>query len=127
MANRFYLPLIMVFLAVEALAQTPGDYERRIAELEAKVRDLDQKLAAVMGNPAFAGAAVPAPVVQAAPVQTSTVSGPAMSALPIVPVSVSGDYQKVINTETRMPVAGYMDFHVNKEAGDSFKPDFHRF
>ena len=26
-----------------------------------------------------------------------------------------------------MPVAGYMDFHFNKDAGEPFRPDFHRF
>jgi hypothetical protein len=42
-------------------------------------------------------------------------------------VSVSGDFQAAADTENRLPVAGYMDFHVNKDAGDAFRPDFHRF
>lgn len=38
-----------------------------------------------------------------------------------------GDYQKSTDSETRLPVAGYMDMHFNKEKGDAFRPDFHRF
>jgi hypothetical protein len=43
------------------------------------------------------------------------------------PVSVSGDFQRAENGETRLPIAGYMDLHFNKERGDAFRPDFHRF
>lgn len=43
------------------------------------------------------------------------------------PVSISGDFQAAADTESRLPVAGYMDFHVNKDSGDAFRPDFHRF
>ncbi len=56
-----------------------------------------------------------------------TQTGASASQPPLQPVSVSGDYQRAAETETRLPVAGYMDFHVNKERGDSFRPDFHRF
>jgi hypothetical protein len=45
----------------------------------------------------------------------------------LVPVSVTGDYQTAPNGETRLPIAGYMDFHVNRDSGDPFRPDFHRF
>ena len=40
---------------------------------------------------------------------------------------MSGDFQSAPDGETRLPVAGYMDFHVNKDRGDPFRPDFHRF
>ncbi|MBK5294307.1 MAG: hypothetical protein JJE04_21825, partial [Acidobacteriia bacterium] len=46
---------------------------------------------------------------------------------PLQTVSITGDYAKAVETETRLPIAGYMDFHVNKDRGDAFRPDFHRF
>ena len=52
----------------------------------------------------------------------SSAAGPALQA-----VSVTGDYQASPEAETRLPVAGYMDFHLNKDAGQPFRPDFHRF
>jgi len=42
-------------------------------------------------------------------------------------VSVSGDYRSSTEGETRLPVAGYMDFHFNKDSNQPFRPDFHRF
>ena len=83
-------------------AQTP-DLAARIATLEARIAALEQKLAAP----------TPAPT-------------PATAA-PLQPVSITGDYQKTPNAETHVPVAGYMDFHFNKDRGDAFRPDFHRF
>jgi hypothetical protein len=130
--------LLLLFLAVGA-AQTHADLERRLADLERKMKQLDPSFAstaelslmqrldalearldtmlraksvATLGSPALADRA---PV---DPVQP----GPALQ-----PVSISGDFQKAGDTETRLPVAGYMDFHVNKDSGDSFRPDFHRF
>jgi hypothetical protein len=78
-------------------AQAPSELERRVAELEAKLARLES-----------------------APVS-------AIPGRPLQPISVTGDYQTSPTGETRLPVAGYMDFHVNKERGDSFQPDFHRF
>lgn len=86
------------YMLILALAQgTTEDLERRISELEKKVESLEQ----------------PQP--------------PAAGTAGIVPVAISGDYRTSPGTETRLPIAGYMDFHVNKESGDSFRPDFHRF
>lgn len=101
-------------------AQTPSEIERRVSELEEKMRlidpafgqetsardllsrldQLEQKLNGVLAAKAPASEPPPATAAQA-------------------PLSVT--------TETSMPVAGYMDFHVNKESGDPFRPDFHRF
>lgn len=79
---------------------------------------LEQKMTAVLGNtpqtPTVTAAATAAPPTQ-----------PQASGL--VPVSVTGDYQTAPNGETRLPVAGYMDFHANRQSGDPFRPDFHRF
>ncbi len=69
----------------------------------------------------------PAPATVAVAPQT-LVSQPAAPRGPaLVAVSVTGDYQTSSQAETRLPVSGYMDFHVNKQSGDSFRPDFHRF
>lgn len=135
--------LLMFSLAIVALhpivnAQVPSDLERRVAELEEKMRlidpafgkgssaqdllkrldQLEQKMDTVLGKSTLPPAMAPA-VAAAAPTQPQT-SG-------LVPVSVTGDYQTSPNGETRLPVAGYMDFHVNRDSGEPFRPDFHRF
>ena len=68
----------------------------------------------------------PAVVAAVAPAAEDTPAQP-VSSSPLQSVSVSGDYQKSADSETRLPVAGYMDMHFNKERGDAFRPDFHRF
>ncbi len=101
------------------MAQAPVDTEQRIKDLEARIEELERK-----AQPAAAPAKVPVlGSVQTAP------SAPERTAPapPLIPVSVSGDYRTFPSTETRLPVAGYMDFHVNKDSGDPFSPDFHRF
>lgn len=119
-----------------AQAQRPAGLEGRIAELEEKMRLIDpafgrennaQDLASrlellekKMSDMLAARRPEPEPQApQQAPVQPA---GPALQA-----VSVTGDYQASPEAETRMPVAGYMDFHMNKDAGQPFRPDFHRF
>jgi hypothetical protein len=94
-----------VFWAVLAVGTAWGqsDPERRIAELERRIQALEAKLEALTGTKP-AEAPQPAPP---AP-QSATVTAPA-------------------DTETRLPVAGYMDFHFNKDRGEPFRPDFHRF
>ncbi len=128
-----------------ASAQAQTDVERRLADLERKMKQLDPSFVpgtelsvlerlqaletkmevalAAKAKPIVAEAA-PAPAVTPQPVQAALVpqAGPSLQ-----PVSVTGDFQKSLDTETRLPVAGYMDFHVNKESGDAFRPDFHRF
>jgi hypothetical protein len=114
--------LALAMLLSPARAQGPTDLERRVAELEEKMRlldpafgretraqDLASRLGALEAKMAdLLAARRPVPVVTAA--------------APVVPVSsVPPD------TETRLPVAGYMDFHFNKNLGEPFTPDFHRF
>jgi hypothetical protein len=89
---------------------------QRLDSLEAR---LNQALSA---KASVAAPAAPLPVSAPPANVASTQTGPALQ-----PVSISGDFQKASDSETRLPVAGYMDFHVNKESGDSFRPDFHRF
>ncbi len=93
--------------------------ETRAADLTRRIELLEQKMAEVQASarPSPAPPVAPAP----APVQAGT------PGLGLAPVSVTGDYQASPDGETRLPVAGYMDFHLNKDSGDSFRPDFHRF
>ena len=138
---KFLVPLFVVMLALVpgASAQVAVDIERRVAELEEKMRmidpafgkrtsaqdllrrleQLEQKLDGVLA----ANGIKPVPLTPTPPVQQAVL--PQTSGL--APVSTTGDYQTSPNSETRLPVAGYMDFHVNKQSGDSFRPDFHRF
>src|SRR4051794_8873167 len=94
------LSLFAVLLTLAPLhAQTASDPERRIAELERRIAALEARLEA-LGPPSAADPEPPpAPATPAAAVET----------------------------ETRLPVAGYMDFHFNKDRGQPFRPDFHRF
>jgi len=129
------ISLIIFGCPLYAQVAPGGDFERRIAELERKMKQIDpsfdpsnldlaarlkileEKMAVVMAGrtPTEPVPAPPAPVQPTAP-------PPGIQA-----VSVTGDYQKAADTETRLPVAGYMDFHVNKDRGDAWRPDFHRF
>jgi hypothetical protein len=90
--------------------QPPASLDDRLAALERKMDGLLQARAA-------------APAVTPAPAPPS----PPPQAAPIQAVAITGDFQRDEDAETRLPVAGYMDFHVNKESGDAFRPDFHRF
>lgn len=105
--------LLILLAAGSTFAQAPAEYERRIAELERKIQLLESKVETLMaGKPPEAS---PAPAAPAAPERALTA------------VSSSGDYAASADTETRLPVSGYMDFHFNKERGQPFHPDFHRF
>lgn len=90
------------------------------ASLAARIEVLEKQMAA-LAPPAQVAAAQIAP---AAPPPTST---PAPNSAPLQVVSINGDFQQSPDAETRLPIAGYMDMHVNKDRGDSFRPDFHRF
>lgn len=124
---RFTSLLILTLLAlVSAKAQPAPDLERRVAELQAKVEALEQKLSQLLASQQ---PVTPATIQAAAPVQamipgppTAVADGPILAG-----VSVSGDSRSAPDAATRLPVAGYMDFHINKERGDFFRPDFHRF
>jgi hypothetical protein len=127
------------FLSVSLHGQTDADRERRLAELENKVRQLD---------PAYVPAATAATFDQrlqdleravdrllAKSQQPGTATDPQSVARellpqdipPLQPVSVTGDYETSADTETSLPVAGYMEAHFNKDAGLPGRGDFHRF
>ena len=135
---------LLALLVLMPLDGQTTDLERRVAELEANMHRLDpafapgdrtqdlalrvavleKKMAEVLATgpqslqPVSAAASSPpAPVPQ--PAQTHDQK--------LILVSESGDYQTSPDAETRLPVSGYMEFHANKDRGDSFRPDFHRF
>ena len=155
MVKRVVYQCVLAGLLLQARAYGQGqnstDLERRIAELEEKMRLVDpefgresrasnlarrlelleKKMAEVLEarRPAVETRELPSPptgappvLAVAQPVPPVQPAGPAL-----VPVSVTGDYQSSPGGETRLPVAGYMDFHFNKDAGEPFRPDFHRF
>ncbi|MEP7365203.1 MAG: hypothetical protein ABI972_18270 [Acidobacteriota bacterium] len=140
--------MLALLLAPAGFAQrTTTELEQRVSELEQTVKLLQSKLDQVLaaGAPVSAGAPVAAsasiaasalltasapsmPVPTAAQVPlTPAASTGVVSQAPLQSVFVSGDFQKSADSETRLPVAGYMDFHVNRDSGDAFRPDFHRF
>ncbi len=95
--------ILTIAACVSLLAQQPSDLERRVQELEEQDRKLTE--------------AAPPP----APPEL-----PQRPAAPLEVVSVeSGDRAAI--REIRLPVAGYMEFHANKDRGEPFQPDFHRF
>ncbi len=134
---------LVLVMSVAAAAQTDADRERRLADLERKVRQLDPSFAvpatdsvdARLGaleqriDQLLANRTSNAPLAQtqpmaSAPFAPSTSQSPTS---PLQPVSITGDYRTSAEGETRLPVAGYMDFHVNKDRGEPARPDFHRF
>lgn len=148
MVNRFLAVMVLLGVAPAALAQTDPDVDRRLAELERKMKILDpafepaqrmtvaQRLQALEErmDAALAAKTAMQPVQSAsapAPVVTPLIQRPApqapVASPPLQTVSITGDFQAAADSETRLPVSGYMDFHVNKDSGDSFRPDFHRF
>ncbi len=95
------------FTVVTAFGQT--DAERRIAELEQKVAALEKKIESLLG--------------------AATPVAPTAAPAAALPVPATPPVINVVNTdsETRLPVAGYMEAHFNKTEGEPGKADFHRF
>lgn len=136
MKHPFYTAVSALFLLAVALpAQTAGDLERRVVELEQKMRlidpafgpdsralDLARRIEALEAKMQALAPAAPAPLVQQAAAAPPDQPRPAIST-----VSVTGDYQASPSRETNLPIAGYMDLHLNKDRGEPFRPDFHRF
>jgi hypothetical protein len=119
--------------------QTDADRERRLVELERKIRQLDPTYASPRAAADFdqrlqeLERAVDRLLAGSQATRTAPDSPSAAGALqpqstsPLQPVSVTGDYQASGDAETRLPVAGYMEAHFNKDAGQPGRGDFHRF
>src|SRR6266404_5395527 len=130
--HRICNSLIGALLMAGSLhAQAAGDLERRVAELEQKMRLIDPAFSA--DNRALDLArrldALETKMQELLPAQRAQpeLAQPQPATAPLTAVSVTGDYQASGQGETRLPVAGYMDFHVNRDSGQPFRPDFHRF
>jgi hypothetical protein len=138
----------LVFLALTALAvfaQTDAERERRLADLERKMRQLDPTFSPMSGGSidvrlsdverkidgllAASRPNTPLPAASNSSEASTqpTPPTPVFDQSPLQQVSINGDYQKSGEGETRLPVAGYMDAHFNKNAGEPGRADFHRF
>src|SRR5689334_10607584 len=102
--------MVKYALVISLFALGSARGQDRIAALEARIAALEARLEALTGSKPAEPEPAPAPAQRA-----------------ITPVSSTGDYTAAADTETRLPVSGYMDFHVNKDRGQPFRPDFHRF
>ena len=129
-----------VVFASLSYGQTDADRDRRLAELERKVRILDpsfktdaatfdERLGALekrIDELLAKSAPAASPAVESASTQT-LLAQPAAAKPPLEAISVQGDYQQSLEGETRLPVSGYMDAHFNKAEGEPGRGDFHRF
>jgi hypothetical protein len=106
---------LLLMLCSAAFGQSPPDLERRISELENKMRQLD---------PAF-GAPKPAENLE----QRLQALEKKMEELlaPRQPLTTAATAAPPVEEERRLPVAGYMDFHFNKPRSEPGQLDFHRF
>jgi hypothetical protein len=136
MVKSFQVATVKCLVVVTAVAvlsaQTDADRERRLADLESKVRQLDPSF--LPSN----GASIDLRLkeleqkidgllaVRTAP-PAATPPAAATTDAPFQAISVTGDAQKSGGGETRLPVAGYMDAHFNKNIGEPGRADFHRF
>ena len=101
---------------------SPEQIEARFRVLEDRIKQLEAELAEVKGEPA------PEPE-PAAPAVTQFAPEPEPAPLPMAEViptegTESADFY---SGEVRMPLSGYMDFHLNKPQGEPGTADFHRF
>ncbi len=129
-----------VVFASLSYGQTDADRDRRLAELERKVRILDpsfktdaatfdERLGALekrIDELLAKSAPATSPAVESAATQT-LLPQPVPAKPPLEAISVQGDYQQSLEGETRLPVSGYMDAHFNKAEGEPGRGDFHRF
>ncbi len=121
----YFAPVLFV---CGAYGQSTADLERRVGELTARVQFLEQKLnelLAVKTPPPAEPPAAPVAQLAAEPMPQSLTKPESTS--PLEAVSVTGDSRSRADAESRLPVAGYMDFHFNKERGLPGEFDFHRF
>ena len=114
---------LLALFVVQAYGQPPvNDLERRVTELEEKMRLVD---------PAFGREARASDLRGRLELLEKKMADILAASQPISPPTTATAVQAAGASstveETRLPVAGYMDFHLNKDAGEPFRADFHRF
>lgn len=132
--------LCVLLLGTGLSAQTDADRERRLSELERKIRlldpaftqqaniDFDQRLlAAERKIDDLLGAGTQPQNVSVATIPAGNSPQATTPTTPLQALAVTGDYQTSGEGETRLPVSGYMDAHFNKNSGEPGRADFHRF
>ena len=138
------LPLLFLLFLTVTYSQSLTDLERRVAELErrlaaagkteqsqsppadlaARIEALERRVDAFLARTEQTQSGLArTEQTQSSPARTEQTQ----SGSPLQSVVVTGDFQTSSDGETRLPIAGYMDLHLNKERGDAFRPDFHRF
>src|SRR5215475_8776827 len=103
-------------------AQTDADRERRLAELERKMRQVDPTFAPAVGASidirlsdlerkmdALLEAGNSKPANSPSAIAEQPAPGASLNQSPLQQVSVAGDYQRSGEAETRLPVSGYME------------------
>ncbi|MCP5120532.1 MAG: hypothetical protein GY953_57800, partial [bacterium] len=107
-------PFLYLFLSSSVLLgqqSVNAELLRKIELMEQRIRALETELAELKAE-AEAAQGAPAPTLP-----------PMAEVLPSEGTS-SADF---LDRETRMPVSGYMDFHLNKPSGEPAIADMHRF
>ncbi len=116
-------PFLYLFLSSSVLLgqqSVNAELLRKIELMEQRIRALETELAELKAEARGKPAEAEAEAAQGAPAPTLP---PMAEVLPSEGTS-SADF---LDRETRMPVSGYMDFHVNKPSGEPAIADMHRF
>jgi hypothetical protein len=130
-----HLFLSLLLAASVAAAQSDADRERRLAELERKVKELDPNFSPAPGGVDDRLSALEwrvdellaARTIEARTTTTAAASAGNAPAAPALEAQTTSEGQASGDEETRLPVAGYMDFHFNKNRAEPGQLDFHRF
>src|SRR4029453_15413401 len=109
----FRMAFVVGLLLPLASAQNPTDLERRVRDLEAKMRLLDPAFGSGVdeANLATRLTALESKMEQLLAARSAPSSPEPEQSSPLKTLSVTGDYQSSGGGETRLPVSGYMDFH----------------
>lgn len=143
------LTVLLCAISIEIVySQKAPDLKQRVEDLEAKMKQLDpsvsetsndtnleQRIAILeqkMSQLLRKKGPIKAPVLnpqqeELDPKFTPRAGTTIKKSLPLEPVFVGTDYEGPRDEEIRLPVAGYMDAHFNKERRRPGQFDFHRF
>lgn len=117
----------------EDQASRYSELERRVGELEQMLREVRDELARAKSEGESPAPVLEPPTQEQAPQPISAVTAPAEqrtdAELPMAEVipTAASESVDVGGRERRLPLSGYMDYHLNKPGGDPATADFHRF